>query len=152
MKLRTIEVDEEVFSFLQNAAEAFVDTPNTVLRRLLLDDKKFTNLAGPKPEREVLSSLPEFPVGTPATICEILSVVRLVDAGHSRTEATQIAAARYGLTQQTVLDKYTRQLGLTAAEFDQVVAEDERQRLFELLAKRMPGYDALIRKHLGNAS
>jgi hypothetical protein len=36
MTRRTIEVDEEVFSFLQQHCEPLVDTPNDVLRRLLL--------------------------------------------------------------------------------------------------------------------
>ncbi len=31
-----IEIDNEVFEFLKSKAEAFVDTPNSVLRRLLL--------------------------------------------------------------------------------------------------------------------
>lgn len=34
---RRIEVDEEVFAFLQQHCEPLVDTPNDVLRRLLLD-------------------------------------------------------------------------------------------------------------------
>ncbi len=34
--MRTIEVDEDVYASLQRQAEAFVDTPNDVLRRVLL--------------------------------------------------------------------------------------------------------------------
>src|SRR6266508_4093203 len=34
--MRTIKVDDEVFEYLQHQAMAFVDTPNDVLRRLLL--------------------------------------------------------------------------------------------------------------------
>jgi len=34
-----IDVDEDVFQFLQDNAEAFVDTPNDVLRRLLLSQE-----------------------------------------------------------------------------------------------------------------
>ncbi|MFY1700519.1 hypothetical protein ACN28G_02000 [Micromonospora sp. WMMA1923] len=36
MTRRTIEVDDEVFTFLQEHCEPLVDTPNDVLRRLLL--------------------------------------------------------------------------------------------------------------------
>ncbi|WP_326551508.1 hypothetical protein [Micromonospora sp. NBC_01813] len=36
MARRTIEVDDEVFAFLQQHSEPLVDTPNDVLRRLLL--------------------------------------------------------------------------------------------------------------------
>ena len=38
MKKHTIEVDEEVFEALQELATPLVDTPNSVLRRLLLDE------------------------------------------------------------------------------------------------------------------
>ncbi len=34
--MRTIEVDDQVYDFIAKHAEAFVDTPNTVLRKLLL--------------------------------------------------------------------------------------------------------------------
>lgn len=37
MASRTIEIDEEVFAFLQQHCEPLVDTPNDVLRRLLLN-------------------------------------------------------------------------------------------------------------------
>jgi Mrr N-terminal domain len=36
--MHTIEVDDEVMNALKNKAEPFVDTPNSVLRRLLLVD------------------------------------------------------------------------------------------------------------------
>jgi len=36
--MRTIEVDDEVYDFLRRKAEIFVDTPNTVLRKLLLKE------------------------------------------------------------------------------------------------------------------
>jgi len=36
--MRKIEIDDEVFESLQRRAEAFVDTPNSVLRRLLAID------------------------------------------------------------------------------------------------------------------
>ncbi|RSS38728.1 hypothetical protein [Streptomyces sp. WAC08241] len=35
---RSIEIDDEVFAFLQSRSEPLVDTPNDVLRRLLLKD------------------------------------------------------------------------------------------------------------------
>ncbi|OKJ03893.1 hypothetical protein AMK18_01505 [Streptomyces sp. CB01249] len=38
MATRTIEIDDEVFAFLQHHSEPLVDTPNDVLRRLLLAD------------------------------------------------------------------------------------------------------------------
>jgi negative regulator of replication initiation len=35
----TIEIDEEVHNYLKSKAEPFVDTPNSVLRRLLFSEK-----------------------------------------------------------------------------------------------------------------
>ncbi len=40
--MRTIKVDDEVYSFLQEHAEPFLDSPNTVLRKLLLKDSNAT--------------------------------------------------------------------------------------------------------------
>lgn len=37
--MRTIEIDNEVFAYLQRHSEPLVDTPNDVLRRQLLNDK-----------------------------------------------------------------------------------------------------------------
>lgn len=148
MKHRTIEIDQDVFDLLKSKAEPFADTPNTVLRRLLLGRASPENLGPATASLPSLSKL-EFPTGTPATLQEILSVVYLMDAGQSRQQATQITASRYGITAQSVIDKYTRQLRLTAAEFDGYVNENGRDRLFELLRKRVRGYDGLIRKHLG---
>ena len=39
MNMQTIEVDDEVFQFLQRQAVPLVDTPNSVLRRLLLGNR-----------------------------------------------------------------------------------------------------------------
>ncbi|MFF6867282.1 hypothetical protein [Streptomyces sp. NPDC012450] len=39
MPNRSIEIDDDVFAFLQRHSEPLVDTPNTVLRRLLLSDE-----------------------------------------------------------------------------------------------------------------
>ena len=38
--MKKIEVDDEVFKYLQNKAIPFVDSPNTVLRKILLLDSK----------------------------------------------------------------------------------------------------------------
>lgn len=38
MVKRTIEIDEDIFAHLQHHSEPLVDTPNDVLRRLLLGD------------------------------------------------------------------------------------------------------------------
>ncbi|MHA7960244.1 restriction system modified-DNA reader domain-containing protein [Streptomyces sp. L500] len=38
--MRSIEIDDEVFAFLQSQCEPLVDTPNDVLRRLLLGSSR----------------------------------------------------------------------------------------------------------------
>ncbi|MFE5330802.1 hypothetical protein ACFRCG_30885 [Embleya sp. NPDC056575] len=38
--MRTIEIDDEVFAYLQRHSEPLVDTPNDVLRRQLLNNRK----------------------------------------------------------------------------------------------------------------
>ncbi|MGW7433306.1 restriction system modified-DNA reader domain-containing protein [Streptomyces sp. NPDC054861] len=38
--MRKIEIDDEVFAYLQRHSEPLVDTPNDVLRRALLSDEK----------------------------------------------------------------------------------------------------------------
>ncbi|MDX2748297.1 hypothetical protein [Streptomyces sp. NRRL_B-2557] len=38
--MRTIEIDDEVFAYLQRHSEPLVDTPNDVLRRQLLEGEK----------------------------------------------------------------------------------------------------------------
>jgi len=59
VKMYKIEVDEEVYNFLKKKADPFVDiSPNSVLRRLLLNSSK-TN-KGDKP-----NVLPELPASVP---------------------------------------------------------------------------------------
>ncbi|OQD51854.1 hypothetical protein BM536_037710 [Streptomyces phaeoluteigriseus] len=38
--MRTIEIDDEVFAYLQRHSEPLVDSPNDVLRRLLLNEER----------------------------------------------------------------------------------------------------------------
>ena|SRR5271166_6256098 len=57
MRRQTIEVDEEVFKALQMKATPFVDTPNDVLRRLLLG----TNQAQENRRPSAISSLSDLP-------------------------------------------------------------------------------------------
>ncbi|MFF2751357.1 hypothetical protein ACFVVA_38210 [Kitasatospora sp. NPDC058048] len=47
---RTIQIDDEVFALLQRHSEPLVDTPNDVLRRLLLDGgRAVSDPAGSRP-------------------------------------------------------------------------------------------------------
>ncbi|MFE5711976.1 hypothetical protein ACFQ7J_14305 [Streptomyces sp. NPDC056501] len=46
--MRKIEIDDDVFAYLQRRSEPLVDTPNDVLRRELLGDGKSGKSTGPE--------------------------------------------------------------------------------------------------------
>lgn len=158
MRRFTIEVDPEVFAYLEAEARARIETHNTVLRRKLLGEKP--NAALPPllrlqgPGRKALhqassttQGLPALPPSIPSALQQILWVVHLVRAnGRARTEATGDVARILHVVPQTVNDKYGRQLGLTAEEFDALLREASLQQLEELLTERFPSYrDAIHR-------
>jgi hypothetical protein len=155
MRVFTIEVDEEVFAHLQAKAQAFVDTPNTVLRRELLGRQP-----APAPELSAAAerrraarsplppapSLPSMPFGTPAALKQTLWVAHLVlDKGRARSEATADVARVLGVAPQTVLDKYCRQLGLTADAFDRMLREPGLHKLEALLVAKFANHADTIR-------
>ena len=91
MKFFKIEVDEDVFEYLKGKAEAFVDTPNSVLRREL-----FRKANDVKVTQKVLSRFPELPQGIPTALQHTLEVIFLVkERGMSRPEATNTVADRH---------------------------------------------------------
>ena len=118
--MHKIEVDEVVWSLLKKQAEPFEDTPNSVLRRLLLAKSQRTISA------RFLSSdngeTPIFPKGVPTALQQILEVAYLVvKLGYTRTEATNTVAKRREVAPQTVIDKYCRQLNKKAFEIDRLL-------------------------------
>ncbi len=152
MKFHQIDVDDEVFDYLKKMAEPFVDTPNSVLRRELLNKQK--EGTHPPPMHHVANLIPSFPPGVLASLREILSVIFLViKKRFTRPEATQKVADHNRITPQTVLDKYCRQLGLKAYEFDRLLAQEGLSDLKKLLIKKFPNHSTLIvdfyREHLG---
>src|ERR1039457_1968902 len=52
----SIEIDEDIFKYLKSLAEPFVDTPNTVLRRLLLPEYFPQNESSTKESTSATSS------------------------------------------------------------------------------------------------
>ena len=90
MKMYSIEIDEGVWSYLQKHAEPFVDTPNTVLNRLLLGAGKKTNKSADVTESPAISIK-----GTPKSLAQILEVIYEMEInGYSRIEATNRVAAK----------------------------------------------------------
>jgi len=139
MKTNTIEIDNEVLEFLKKQAEPFVDTPNDVLRRLLLR----------KPQTTSDESLPKVEAGIPKALEQILQVIFLVCFnGYHRSNATKKVAEIHNVATQTVLDKYCRQLNLTASEFDKLLAEPNLITLKPLLIKKFQGHSDAIDVYL----
>ncbi|MCP3682657.1 MAG: hypothetical protein GY861_08215 [bacterium] len=142
MKMHKIEVDNDVYTYLESKAKGF-DTPNRVLRRELLghnDESSTTKV----------QSIPQFPVGTPKALEEILQVIYLIRVeDFTRSEATHSVAQHHGVATQTIIDKYTRQLGLTASEFDGLLVYDGQSELKSYLNTKFMGYENLIKEILG---
>lgn len=135
-----IEIDDEVMAILKDHAEAFVDTPNAVLRRLLLEDG-----TGDGSGAASAVSVPEMATAVPKALEQILQVVRLVQTDElDRVEATHVVARHHSVAFQTVLDKYARQLGLAAQEFDDLLADPELSELKLLLLRQFPKYGSAI--------
>lgn len=142
MPMHKIEVDDEVYSYLESKIKSFADNPNTVLHGLL-----FGNNSSLSADATLL--IPQLPLGTPKALEQILQVVHLIRAkGYSRSEATRAVAGHYGIATETVIDKYTRQLGLTAIEFDGLLAESNESELREYLSDKFEGYESLIKQYL----
>lgn len=147
MRSHTIEIDDDVFQYLKTRAEPFEDTPNTVLRRELLKKRQMpvASAAPLKTANEGTTDI--FPIGTPVALQQILDVVRLIKDGTcGRNAATRLIAKKYNVAQQTVQDKYGRQLGLTADEFDRFLAPSKSDELISLLINKFPTHGDIIRK------
>ena len=139
VKMYKIEVDEEVYNFLKKKADPFVDiSPNSVLRRLLLNSSK-TDKSG-KP-----NLLPEFPASVPHALAETLEMIILVKKeGFNRVEATHKVANIRGISTQAVLDKYCRQLNKRAYEVDELLTTAKLEEFKALLIAKYPYHKAII--------
>ena len=136
MPMHKIEVDDVIYRYLKSKAEPSVDTPNTVLHRELLGNNSSLSVYH-------VQNIPQ----PPAALRQIIDVIYMVkSAYYYRTEATKIVARQHGVARETIQDKYTRQLGLTASDFDVLLAESNESRLIEHLIKRFPGHKIRIEK------
>ena len=135
MAVYKIDVDEEVWQFLKKNAEPFEDTPNSVLKRLLLGG------ADRQAEGHIRSyttnDFPTFPASVPEALAQTLEVVYGVKKlGLSRRQATSLVAKKRGIASQTVIDKYCRQLGKRAHDVDRLLEGERSEGLQELLLER----------------
>jgi hypothetical protein len=150
MRSHQVQVDDDVFQFVKAHAEPLVDDFNSALRRLLplTKSQPRSDIAeGTKQAPEsVFLSLPN---GLPKALRYVLDVTHLVRSGaYSRTAATQFVAKQYNVSPQAVIDKYCRQLGQTASEFDSQLEEENLERLNSLLKARFSDYSDVINQSL----
>ncbi len=142
MKIQKIEVDEEIYQFLQDNAKPFIDTPNLVLRRLLL--RKEEN-AMKVDSTSAVGELHSFSDGVPRALSQILEVIYLVKRnGLSRIDATHMVARKMGITPQAVIDKYDRQLNKKAFEIDRLLRDANLSELKSLLRQKFTHYGVVI--------
>ena len=132
MIFNQVQVDDEVYEYVKRHAVPLEDDFNSALKRLLnigtiqKSEKKSNNYINN------VSKIRPIPPGTPQALVQILEVVQYVKNGISRKEATRLVAMKHNVAPQTVLDKYCRQLGLTASEFDKLLSDP---KLIEIISK-----------------
>lgn len=126
----TIQVDDEVYRHLHCNAVPFSETPNDVLRRLLLESPEL---------KEGTDEIHLAPPGSSKGLAQVVQVAVLMRKGVSRTEATKVVARQNEVRVQTVIHKYTRQLGLlNANHFGVLVMKDNLGDLKKTLKKAFP--------------
>lgn len=153
MRTHQVEVDEEVFSFVKGHAEPLVDNFNSALRRLLPLGEASAQRRAQSPKADPINGvthLSSLPHGTPQALRQILEVAQLVRGGaYTRTAATQFVAKQHRVFPQTVLDKYCRQLELTANQFDRLLAQENVAELRQVLRSKFPEHAEVINGALG---
>jgi hypothetical protein len=143
MKNYSIEVDQEVWDYLKRNAEPFVDTPNSVLRRILFRGRPAND--SDVGEGQSSTNPLSLPSSMPRALAQILEVIYEVKKrGKPRNEATNIVAERRKTAPQTVIDKYCRQLGKRAYEIDRLLLDRNTDEFEALLQSRFTGYQGLI--------
>ncbi len=140
MKMYSIEIDEKIWRYLQKNAEPFIDTPNSVLNKVLFGSSKDSNAS------EGASAVPSVSIqGTPKSLSQILEVIYEIEVnGCSRTEATNRVAQKRGTAPQTITDKYCRQIGKKAHEIDQLLSESGYHQFKALLKSKFSNHVQVI--------
>lgn len=148
MRTHQVQVDNEIFEFVKANAEPLVDDFNSTLRRLLfLNGAQLkTRTIGAAARSAVQSAvMPTLPSGTPIALKRILEVTHLVRGGaYTRTAATQFVAKQHNVFPQTVIDKYCRQLGLKASQFDRLLEEESLGGLRKLLKAKFNRHSDVV--------
>jgi negative regulator of replication initiation len=144
MKMYTIEVDEEVYQFLKDNAEPFIETnPNSVLKRLLPLKTKYT--LEESGESKII--FPEFPPSVLSALAQTLEMILLVKKqGMNRVRATHTVADIRGISREAVQDKYCRQLGKKSYEIDELLMDSNIENFKILLLKKYPHNETTIKE------
>ena len=143
MKMHTIEIDENLWSYLQKHAEPFIDTPNSVLNRILFETSEVPSPTNRESEVPAVSIQ-----GIPKSLAQILEVVYEMEInGYSRTEATKRVAHKRGTSPQTITDKYCRQIGKKAHEIDQLLSEPGYEGFKKILESKFGAYQQVIESY-----
>ncbi len=153
MRMHEVEVDDDVFALVKKHAEPLVDDFNSALRRLLRiqggegRDLSTSDVeAGPNNGHH---PIPIVPRGAPKALRQILEVILLVRGGaYARTDATRFVAKQHRVAVQTVNDKYGRQLGMTADQFDRLLEREDVGELTKALISKFPSYEKTIKDAL----
>ena len=144
MYTRTVEIDNEVFEYVQKHAEPLVDDFNSALKKLLEITKSKVNFDNSTTSGNELS-MPFLSSSIPHALSQILEVSYLVaKKGYTRNEATNLVAKRLKVEKQTVLDKYCRQMGLITKEFDTLLSEPSFEMLKRKLYSKFPNHKETI--------
>ncbi len=140
MKTYTIEIDEKIWTYLQKHAEPFVDTPNSVLVKLLFAD------LDEESQDEPAFKIPSVSVkGSPNSLAQIFEVVYEMEVnGYTRTQATNRVAKKRGTTPQTITYQYCRQLNKRAHEIDELLSEPNYGQFKELLKSKFTDHEQVI--------
>jgi len=136
MPKHLIEVDDKIFMYLQKHAEPFIDTPNTVLYRLLLNEK-YTNAPKTSPSLKL--------TGLPKALSQPLEVLYEISKhGLTRQKATRLIAEKHNTVPSTIMDKYCKQLDLKARDIDLMLEEPGYEKFMNLLKDRFPDFASII--------
>lgn len=144
MKYYTIRIDEELMEYLRKHARPYEERePNDTLRKL------FNLNHQPTPQINISVSA-KVSNRFPSALQQILEVYSLVRNGEKRTDATNWVAKERNITPQSVIDKYTRQLGQKAYEIDRLMEPANAEEFKNLLSEKFPFYRKDISEFLGS--
>jgi hypothetical protein len=136
LPMHLIEVDDKIFIYLQKHAEPLIDTPNTVLYRLLLNEN-YTNAPKTSPSLKL--------TGLPKALSQPLEVLYEISKhGLTRPKATKLIAEKHNTVPSSVMDKYCKQLDLKARDIDLMLEEPGYEKFMNLLKDRFPDFASII--------